>query len=475
MPSTKFVYPASILSSESFGSPTAWRVIGASSISSLEAIGSPTFTSLPKQYVYPASITSSGVFGNLRFQVMPNGFQEEAFGIPAFNAIVPDGIASVETFGGIRLPVFLDGIPSYEVFGFLSFSTLQLTGILSEESFGLVSVPVVFSDSILSEEAFGSLVINPIVLVGIPSSEAFGLANIIPGTLTVPVIGITGGETFGGGLTVNIISHSINYLPEYNREQDFFKMICDMVDYVRTRDYLQWTYNDYQTLLNQVEEVIPVYHDTEAILAYYKFMINPIIGTRTVLDYITKLIGFNETEVQEWFQYAGSVWHFKVFMGMVALPIADFGVTYDAVYNLIMEYKNERSYLEELHIYIALYVDLFIGMIPLCGEDVTIYDIEIMVSNIREVDPILSSEAFGIPRFQVMPLGLLSDETIGSPALNGMVPFGVVSDETFGTIRLPVYLEGFQEEDFGSPRLPIFPPGIISREEVNIFPWIKPA
>lgn len=146
MPSTKFVYPASITSGESFGSPTLLpkKYAYPASILSSESFGSPTL--LLTGNIYPASITSSGALGTPRLQVMPEGFQEEAFGIPALNAIVPDGIASVETFGEIRLPVFLNGIPSYEVFGFISFSTIQPTGILSEESFGLVSVPLVFPD-----------------------------------------------------------------------------------------------------------------------------------------------------------------------------------------------------------------------------------------------------------------------------------------------------------------------------------------
>jgi hypothetical protein len=204
-------------------------------------------------------------------------------------------------------------------------------------------------------------------------------------------------------------------------------------------------------------------------------MMNPIIGTRTVLDYLGQLVQFDESDVQEWFEYGGNVWHFKVFLGRVAAPIEDFEALYDAMYDLIMEYKNERSFLQELHIYIVLYVDLFIGMIPLCGEDVTIYDIEIMVSNVRAVSSILSGEAFGVPRLQVMPLGLASEENIGSPALNGMVPFGIASGETFGTIRLPARPTGFQEEDFGTPRFPVFPTGIISREEVNIFTRIGSA
>jgi hypothetical protein len=430
----------------------------------------------PTQNVYPVGITSLESIGLptlASFGVYPDAIASvEAIGSPRF-PVFTIGIPSIEVFGSLRLPIFTFDIPSFEEFGFVSFSTLYQTGIPSAEIFGSPRLNC-FPNSVVSGEVFGSPYLQSIVVpIGISSAETFGTITFVLIPPVIATIGIGSEETFGSGLTVAIISNSINYLPVYNQEQDFFKMICDMVDYVRTRDYLQWIYEDEQVILDKIKEVIPIYHDVESILAYYKLLIKPIIGTRTVLDYLGKLLEFDETEIQEWFEYGGNVWHFKVFLGKVAIPIADFGATYDSVFNLIMDYKNERSYLEELHIYVALYTDLFVGMIPLCGEDVTIYDMEIMVTNVREVNSIFSGELFGIPRLQIMPLGLASDETIGSPALNGMVPFSVASGEVFGTIRLPVHPTGFQEEDFGSPRLPVLPQGIISREEVNIFTYIK--
>jgi hypothetical protein len=346
----------------------------------------------------------------------------------------PGGIPSAESFGSVAVAsfgVFPYSIISREAMGYVRLPVFVGSGIPSEEAVGAVRVSC-FPVSIPTAQAFGfPLVEGLVVLTGISSSEAIGLINYTLFPPTVSLIGIGSGEVFGSGLNVSIVSHSLEYLPAYNQQQDFFKMISDLVDYVRTRDYLQWQYEDEQALLDQVKEVIPEFHDTEAILSYYKFMMRPIIGTRTIMDYLVRLMQFDEQDVQEWFQYNGFVWHFKVFMGLIAAPIADFGVTYDVTYNLIMDYKNERSFLEELHIYIVLYIDEYLGMIPLCGEDVTIYDIEIMVSNVREVSSILSGESFGSPRLPIFPSGIY-EERVGVPALNGMVPFGISGEEFFG-------------------------------------------
>jgi len=343
---------------------------------------------MPTHVIFTTGISSSELLGSPSIPIVPDGItSSEGIGVPNLGGYpYPTGIGTGEAIGSPFIPAFV--IYEYHIASAEAFGSPTLTaGTLTLYPISLVTFPpfgvptlfpgtlTIYPTGIASAGAYGSpSLASEIHPIGISSSEGIGSVTLIPGTLTVPITGVASSETFGSP-TVTIISNSLEYLPIYKQGKEFFQMISMLVDYVRTKDYLNWTYQDDPTLLDAVKEIIPTYHDAEAILAYYKFMLKPIIGTRAVMNYLIQLIDFDEQKVLEWFEYAGNVWHFKVYLGRVARPITDFGATYDAMYNLITDYKNERSYLEHLHIYIVIYTDMpFCGAFVLCGEDITVYD-----------------------------------------------------------------------------------------------------
>jgi len=153
-------------------------------------------------------------------------------------------------------------------------------------------------------------------------------------------------------------------------------MISGLIDYVLNKDYLKWTFQNFQEIIDRAAEMNLYYHDSEAFLGYWRFMIQPLIGTQKILEYIIRLAGFDEAEIIEWFQYGGTAFHFKAKAGVVnkALP-GDLGALYDFLIALISEYKNERSFLETLIVYSVVFAQLpFVGMHLSSGDDVTIYD-----------------------------------------------------------------------------------------------------
>lgn len=153
-------------------------------------------------------------------------------------------------------------------------------------------------------------------------------------------------------------------------------MICGMIDYVLNKDYLKWTFQNFQELLDRAAEMSLYYHDTEAFLGYWRFMVQPLIGTQKVLEYIIRLAGFDEAEITEWYQYGGTAFHFGAKAGFADKPIpSNISDIYDFLITLISEYKNERSFLEFLNIYGVVHSKIpFVGVYLSSGDDVTIYD-----------------------------------------------------------------------------------------------------
>ena len=263
--SSLIVYPNSIVSGESFGSPTINLNISILGIGSQEAFGTPSimhiidltgngivslenfgFISIGLGII-PNSIVSSEAFGTPSIMhiidLTGNGIVSlEAFGVPnilydIFIDLTGNGIVSLEAFGSINIgmeiynagnivsqeawgnpfvnrgPVYVspNSIVSSEAFGSPTISAgniyVQLFSIPSGESFGNVSINLeVRPESIDSAEAFGAPTILPgnvdIASTGIVSAESFGIPTIESGVVVIETIGIVSGEVFGSPVVV---------------------------------------------------------------------------------------------------------------------------------------------------------------------------------------------------------------------------------------------------------------------------------
>ncbi len=75
--------------------------------------------------------------------------------------------------------------------------------------------------------------------------------------------------------------------------------------------------------------------------------------------------------VEEWFDYAGDPGHFKVHVDLVTSG-ADAN-SWDEMTRLINEYKNTRSWLDALLVYLTAYGSRVLATTLLSGETVTVY------------------------------------------------------------------------------------------------------
>jgi len=75
--------------------------------------------------------------------------------------------------------------------------------------------------------------------------------------------------------------------------------------------------------------------------------------------------------VEEWFEYAGAPGYFKVHVDLVTSGVdAD---SWDDMTKLINEYKNTRSWLDALLVYLTAYGSRVLATTLLSGETVTVY------------------------------------------------------------------------------------------------------
>lgn len=213
------LFPSSIPSQESFGTPTLQRIVRLTptAIASAEAFGAPTVVPGAVALVV-AGIPTGETFGVPTIYnwliVAPAGIASgEAFGTPTLQrvvSLVPTGIASLEAFGAqaIKTAITLvaTGIPTGQAFGapsMVQFSYIAPTGIPSAEAFGLTytnNVIRLVVTGIPTAEAFGAINIYRLTKIqpsGIISAQAFGNPAMVPGGVKLLPVGIVSAEAFG--------------------------------------------------------------------------------------------------------------------------------------------------------------------------------------------------------------------------------------------------------------------------------------
>lgn len=321
---------------------------------------------------------------------------------------------------------------------------LNSQGITSKEAFGvdLINVKPLHTSGIPSGESFGSHTLEygqTISLIGIPSGETIGRAQIIPGLAVIDLAGdgipsteafgypsvpqaillngISSEEAFGTPFIQGIPANwSVKYLPPHNQVQSLYDLlICPCIDFVMLQDFVRFHPKPDQDILDQAHELL-VSGDDEALLAYFRTLIKPIIGTYRVIKLIISFAGYSDQTILYWYQYGGNFlgqgsysslcggnivspqrrangqdFYFKVVAGAIAgstFPpispdppsrvqnlITTLDASYNALTNFIVEYKNERSTLESLKLAVTFYIGgPYIGDVILAGEKVEIYD-----------------------------------------------------------------------------------------------------
>lgn len=107
-------------------------------------------------------------------------------------------------------------------------------------------------------------------------------------------------------------------------------------------------------------------------------------GTKYALLKVLELLNLRG-DIQEWHEYAGDPYKFKVSIDLLTRGIDE--ETSSILDNLIQEYKNARSWLESLDIYLTnkSAVPVFVPKV-LSGEDITVYPYNI--TELQQNEPV---------------------------------------------------------------------------------------
>lgn len=99
-------------------------------------------------------------------------------------------------------------------------------------------------------------------------------------------------------------------------------------------------------------------------------------GTKYALQSVFEMLFLNG-KIEEWFEYDGDAYYFKASIDVSATGVDD--QTIEILERLIMTYKNNRSWLEALNVYLTSNANkLIIGTLTLTGEELTVYPYSIV-------------------------------------------------------------------------------------------------
>lgn len=93
-------------------------------------------------------------------------------------------------------------------------------------------------------------------------------------------------------------------------------------------------------------------------------------GTAGVVKEVIAAV-FGRSWIEEWYQYGGYDFHFKV--NVEASQQGASQADLIKLESLIDEYKNERSFLEKINIFLASLGTFFVASTLNCGEQITVY------------------------------------------------------------------------------------------------------
>lgn len=93
-------------------------------------------------------------------------------------------------------------------------------------------------------------------------------------------------------------------------------------------------------------------------------------GTPAAIDLVCSLLNVN-TRMKEWFDYNGEPYCFKLDINVTEHGLTENTIT--LLEELVMEYKNARSYLESINIYLSSRAESYIGIGSFFGEEITVY------------------------------------------------------------------------------------------------------
>lgn len=203
--------------------------------------------------------------------------------------------------------------------------------------------------------------------------------------------------------------------PSYFQEDKFIKALCkalnpyfqslsdntkvvyiygriDELD-VETLDSLAWQFHvDFYDYTLSIEKKRKLIKDS--------LKLHKIKGTpKAVEDMATTIFG--KTKLKEWFEYNG-----KPFFFGLDVDVTERGASpseLKKLETLINAYKNKRSWIDYLNIFLTNEGKTYIGTITICGEEITVYPWSPKDIQTKGEIKIPISQAFGIENITIYP------------------------------------------------------------------------
>lgn len=132
------------------------------------------------------------------------------------------------------------------------------------------------------------------------------------------------------------------FVPVELRQFGIWEQVCQLIEHINV------------VLPEPKEEIDPIiklllgsWESDESVLAYYNIFIRPVIGTRTAIEAVLQLTS-TDAVVFEWFELPVPLPPFKFDLIFEQFPGYD---TFDLLIDLILAYKNERSWLSSMRMW----------------------------------------------------------------------------------------------------------------------------
>jgi hypothetical protein len=170
--------------------------------------------------------------------------------------------------------------------------------------------------------------------------------------------------------------YAINFLPEKLAELDFYQFVAQLIDWA----LLATVDDEFLEIPTEFIDLIGTYDSEEAVLAYYNSIVKPAIGTAWLMSTLLSVFESPYT-VQEWFDYSGDSFKFKITSDGTVTDFTAAAKT--KLLALIEEYKNERSILEGIVFELALtdnITDITMSDLSLSGNVLEYYQYDGTIS-----------------------------------------------------------------------------------------------
>lgn len=160
------------------------------------------------------------------------------------------------------------------------------------------------------------------------------------------------------------IQSSLDKMLEWSNKINYTMQLENLDDEIL--DYLLWekhiTWPEGLSLINTREQKIKFIQNA--------ITLHRIKGTPAALELVFSIVDVT-CSIKEWFEYEGDPYHFKINLSVLENGVSEETMT--ALEALVMEYKNVRSYLESINIFLTSRASCYVGASIQTGEEITIY------------------------------------------------------------------------------------------------------